>query len=61
MCQPSLQFKKDIADYNAYKKEIELPSASNDSKLLPMILKDHFAVILYTRRVFSCPADGEKF
>ena len=51
--------EKAIPNFDAYKKEIEAPSANNDSELLPIILKDHFAVMFYTRMLFSCLVDAD--
>lgn len=51
--------QKKIPDYENYLSEIERPSAKNHSKLLPLISKDIFSVMFYTRMIFSCLVDAD--
>ena len=53
------RLKKKIPNYDAYKQEIEIPHASSNSKLLPIIIKDSFAAMFYTRMIFSCLVDAD--
>lgn len=54
------RLNKHIPNYDAYKQEIEVPHANSSSKLLKTIIKnDSFAVMFYTRMVFSCLVDAD--
>lgn len=52
--------EKKIPTFDAYKKEIELPNENITSRLFPIIGKsDYFAVMFYTRMIFSCLVDAD--
>ena len=53
------RINKHIPNYDAYKQEIEIPPANGKSKLIPIIIKDHFAIMFYTRMVFLCLVDAD--
>ena len=50
---------KEIPVYNKYISEIKQPSVNNTSKLVPLIAKDYFSMMFYTRMVFSCLVDAD--
>jgi len=51
--------QKEIPNYEEYKKEIEPPNADNSSKIIPLISKNYFSVMFYTRMIFSCLVDAD--
>ena len=51
--------QKEIPNYAEYKKEIEPPNADNSSKIIPLISKNYFSVMFYTRMIFSCLVDAD--
>ena len=51
--------EKIIPNYESYKKEISFSEVKNNSELISKVEKNYFAVMFYTRMIFSCLVDAD--